>query len=384
MRRFLLHLLLGAVMLGVIGAVVVVAGVVPIKASSGHWRITEAFLQFAKRRSVSTWSMGTAVPPLDDRRLVLRGATHYEGGCRPCHGAPGADTWEPSETMTPVPPPLDARVDDWDREELFFIVKHGIKFTGMPAFPAVARDDEIWSVVAFLLALPGMTGRDYLQLAWGELASSTATDSAASLQAGDALVLCERCHGLAGEGRQGAFPSLAGQSPLYLASTLRAYASGARNSGIMQPIATELDSTMMRALAARFGRTGGDVLDRAVPPAGDPFPVTRTLVQGELPLSAPAVDPAAVERGRAIAHEGIPDRKVPACVQCHGPVGWARNPHYPALAGQYADYTVQQLELFRTGLRGGTEYSAIMQTIARVLEPTDMIAVARYYASLAR
>ena len=56
------------------------------------------------------------------------------------------------------------QVSRWNPEELLYLVKHGIKFTGMPAWTALQRDDEVWAVVAFLRALPGMDADDYARL----------------------------------------------------------------------------------------------------------------------------------------------------------------------------------------------------------------------------
>ena len=47
--------------------------------------------------------------------------------------------------------------------ELFWILKHGIKMAGMPAW-ADHSDDELWATVAFLRKLPGMTEPDYARL----------------------------------------------------------------------------------------------------------------------------------------------------------------------------------------------------------------------------
>ena len=55
--------------------------------------------------------------------------------------------------MLPPPPELSKAAKEWKDEELFWIVKHGIKYTGMPSWVAAERDDEVWSVVAFLKRL---------------------------------------------------------------------------------------------------------------------------------------------------------------------------------------------------------------------------------------
>jgi cytochrome c553 len=73
---------------------------------------------------------------------------------------------------------------------------------------------------------------------------------------------------------------------------------------------------------------------------------------------------------------------VPACAQCHGPGGGPRNPHYPVLAGQYAHYLIQQLELFKNGQRGGSPYAHLMREVAPRLTSEQIREVAQYYASL--
>ena len=156
----------------------------------------------------------------------------------------------------------------------------------------------------------------------------------------------------------GAFPKLAGQKPTYLEAALAAYVEGERESGIMATVATGLSDEAMAALALYYA---------GLPAGGAP--------------SAPP-DPAAVERGRRIAMEGVPERKVPACSDCHGPAPEEKNPHYPRLAGQYAPYLELQLELFSKGVRGGSAYAHLMQEVAPELEPEEMRDVAAFYASL--
>jgi cytochrome c553 len=354
-------------LLAVLGAgafLVVVSGIVPIKASSGHWPITEWLLQFAKSRSVATHTLGLETPALDDPSLVLKGATHYEIGCRPCHGNPDLQTPRIAQQMTPRPPYLPPRVPNWSPDELFYIVKHGIKFTGMPAWPAQQRDDEVWAMVAFLLRFPEISAEEYRRLATGGNAKVNS-----ELPMPDSLTLrdkpravtenCGRCHGVDDPG-MAAFPKLTGQRPAYLFAAMRAFASGERHSGIMEPIAAGLTIPDMRELA---------------------------LYYAGLPQISPRIprpqSPLAIERGQAIATGGIRSQRVPACVACHGPGTTPRNPIYPNLAGQYAEYLVLQLMLFKNQHRGGSPYARLMLPVAARLKPEQIRDVALYYASLA-
>jgi cytochrome c553 len=341
------------------------AGVVPIGASSGHWPVTRWLLDYAKARSVKTHSLGIASPPFDDPAMTLRGASHYESGCRPCHGAPGEPIPEVARRMAPSPPDLRQRVLRWEPEELFYVVANGIKFTGMPAWPARGRPDEVWAMVAFLLALPDLNAVEYRELALGETrdVSPPLPELAALGDPPEPVVRsCARCHGRDGMGRGDAFPTLAGQSPSYLAGALEDYASGRRASGIMRPIAAALEPADALRLADWYGRRMA----------------TRP---GALAHGPVAFQPAEPARGRAIAHQGLPERKVPSCVDCHGPGAGPRNPAYPALTGQHASYLELQLRLFRSGHRGGSELAAIMHEVVRGLDDADLAAVARYYGA---
>src|SRR5690606_5553106 len=88
LRKGLVRFAVFLALLGVGGFIVAVTGFVPIKASSGHWAITEWFLNFSSERSVSTHTLGMEEQPIDDPKLLLRGAGAFDMNCRPCHGFP--------------------------------------------------------------------------------------------------------------------------------------------------------------------------------------------------------------------------------------------------------------------------------------------------------
>jgi cytochrome c553 len=347
------------------GFVVMLSGVVSTRASAGHWAITEAFLQLGKRRSVATHAIGTKVPPLDDSSLALRGAGHYEIGCQPCHGSPALRQPRIAQHMLPPPPYLPQTVHRYEAAELFQLVKHGIKLTGMPAWPSQKRDDEVWAMVAFLRALPGMSAAEYRHLAHGPAAGPAEAEPMEQL-AQDHVTprtvteVCSRCHGSGGTGRGvGAFPKIAGQRPAYLLSTLTAYARGQRHSGIMEPIAAGLTRDELLAIAEYYSRLAPVPAHASAPPASD-----------------------LVAEGARIARDGVPERDIPACASCHGPGQPRPNPSYPVLAGQYAEYLRIQLELFKSDSRGGAAYRTVMHTVAHQLDAEHIEAVAAFYASL--
>jgi cytochrome c553 len=347
---------------GFAGALAIVGGLAPIKASSGHWPITAALLNFTMRRSVIVHSLPIQTPPLDDHALLLKGAGHYDIGCSPCHGSPALRQPVIALAMTPHPPELSKEIPKWRARELFYIVKHGVKFTGMPAWPAQERDDEVWAMVAFLRALPKLDAKQYSRLISGDAGASGGMSppgpSNVSRLVNDN---CSKCHGMDGAGRDSsAFPKIAGQNPNYFYLTMQAYARGRRNSGIMEPIAAVLPDQTMRDLARHYA-------ERKLPQTSE----------------SSSRNPATIARGKQIAEQGIPSQRVPICAECHGPgADRQKNPNYPELAGQYAEYLVLQLMLFKKQQRGGTANAHLMRRVAPGLTEEQMKDVARYYESL--
>nr|WP_284701011.1 c-type cytochrome [Rhodoplanes tepidamans] len=348
------------------------SGVYNVAASASHFGVTARLLAFIMRNSVETYAAGIEAPSnLDDAALAERGAGHFAGFCAPCHGAPGVPASVIAGQMLPAPPSYEEAVNSWQDHQLFWVVKHGLKYTGMPAWPAQSRDDEVWAVVAFARGLPGMTAEQYHRAtAAPEGPGGPASNPSARLIAREglaenAVAACARCHGVDGTGgAAGGVPTLAGQRRDYLVASLRDYANGTRPSGIMQPIATMLSEAQRRALAEYY----------AALPATPGEPRVETVAYDEADL---------LQRGGVIAAVGDPAAGTPACRACHGAAGRAETnlPGYPALAGQHRDYLEQQLKLWRAGTRGGT-HGQIMRAAARNLTDEQIRAVALYYARL--
>lgn len=355
--RWLRRGLLLAAGLGVLGFALAASGIIPLRASSGHWAVTEWVLRFGMKRSIATHSLTVKAPEnLADPALIRKGAAYYDFGCRSCHGAPGSPLPALAARMLPAPPRLSQRIQESDAEALFYVVKHGMKFTGMPAWPAAGRDDEVWPVVAFLLKYPELGASAYAELAGQpERAAALATPRTVPWVVAQK---CVSCHGADGAGRGGhAMPRLAGQRAEYLAEALTAFASGQRHSGMMAVAASGLSPSEIATAAGYY----------AALPA---------------PTSATAIDPAAIVRGARIAREGIPGARVPACIECHGADAPRGKPEFPLLAGQPAGYLRQQLELFHREARGGGAHATIMRPIAGRLTPGQMQDLAAFYASL--
>lgn len=347
------------VVLPVAGFLFAWSGLYSVAASRGHWAIVEWFLTFGMRNSVATHALPIEVPPLDEPNLVRLGAGHFHSGCAYCHGAIGIPINPIAKSMLPAPPDLSRAAREWKSNELFWIVKHGLKYTGMPAWVTQHRDDEVWAVVAFLRKLPQLDAKAYQELALDDvrLDGKSGQELASVESSPQASGACARCHGA---GRHGPgsnlVPILHGQSREYLIAALQSYADGARPSGIMQPIASDVSKNAMRELAGYY--------------AGLPQPP---------PAHREGGDPQSIERGRQLALVGSLRQGIPACETCHGS---AALPSYPRLSGQHAPYLVRQLQLWKRGVNTTSPLGAIMAPIAQRLSEQQIQDAAAYFASV--
>lgn len=367
MRIHLNSLFTAVVVLGVAGlcaaAVIIMAGWYNVAALDPHPAPITRFLHGALRQSVKNHAQGIKVPDLGDPALAGRAAGQFDAVCAECHGAPGVPRGQSGQAMYPQAPDLSATAHEWTAAELFWVIKYGIKLSGMPAWGPTHRDDEIWAFVALIRRLPDMTPEDYRRLAdaaWAADPDAIAGDAIARAGASfTGTTACARCHGVDGAGLPGGgIPRIAGLDAAYLETALDHFAIGLRRSGIMEPVARALTPGQRRAVAAHYAGAAA-----APPPA------------------RPAGDAALLELGRSIATAGRPDRAVPSCASCHGP-GRVLEPGVPAIAGQFADYMTLQFDLWRTGSRGAGPEGGIMQRLALVLSPREIEAVSLYYASL--
>ena len=151
-----------AIAVAIGAAVYLFAGFYDVAASTRTRGPIDQALERIRDASVSR--RATAKPPisLDDQQVIQAGARQFsELGCVKCHGAPGIRRDLFGRAMNPGPPGLKTLSED-DPAEVFWIVKNGIRMTGMPSFgTAGVADDQIWQVVAFVRKLQTISGNDY-------------------------------------------------------------------------------------------------------------------------------------------------------------------------------------------------------------------------------
>lgn len=144
-------------------AIVVYAGWYNISADQ-HLAPTYHVIDYALKRAVRQHASDVTVPPLDDPAKKNRGLALYREHCVRCHGAPGVAPEPFALGMTPAPAMLVHTAREWPPAQLYWVVKRGIKMTGMPAWEYRMSEDDLWAVVAFMLELPRLSPAQYRTL----------------------------------------------------------------------------------------------------------------------------------------------------------------------------------------------------------------------------
>ncbi|MFS8063683.1 MAG: c-type cytochrome [Luteimonas sp.] len=135
------------------------SGLYDIGADDAHTRPVAMALQAVREQSIDHHAAHIQVPALDDAAMVRRGAGNFEAMCSQCHTPPGEEQGELSRGLYPAPADLTHAVGNPAHQ--FWVIKHGIKASGMPAWGKSMDDASIWGMVAFLQRLPGMDAGQY-------------------------------------------------------------------------------------------------------------------------------------------------------------------------------------------------------------------------------
>ncbi|WP_172960960.1 c-type cytochrome [Oceaniglobus roseus] len=382
----------GVAVVGIVAFVsVVYFGAVNVSAKPPHWDVTAYVLHKTFKNSVDARADGTVPVDFSDPGRIALGAQHYENVCSKCHGGPGLGQNPIALSMRPRPQHLAAVVDEFSDKELYWILQNGVRFSAMPSWPTTKNQDEIWSVVAFLRALPEMSAEEYAdlvgpkgdapQMPYGSpgaladmdvgvkappldeyLYAAPATEWPDIAMTGVPVQRCAACHGTDGTGTitGGHAPNLTVQSAAYMKDALHAYATGQRKSGIMQVVAAGLSDDQITQLADYYA----GLPDKPTPPA--------------TPASAEQI-----ARGQEIAMAGIPESAVAPCFTCHEtPQTEGATLAVPHIAGQSAPFLRKQLVAFRGEGRGKSIAYNPMHHEANYLSDEDIISLAAYFSAL--
>lgn len=155
-----------AAVAAVAAALVVRGGWYDVSASTQHTPLVYALLETTLQHSVRRRAADIVAPAVDAAAVVARGAACFRDHCVACHGAPGVAPDAAALAMQPLAGPLQAVAARWRTRELYWITRHGIRMTGMPAWEYRLSDADLWAVVAFVERLPALS-----PAAWRDMAA---------------------------------------------------------------------------------------------------------------------------------------------------------------------------------------------------------------------
>lgn len=193
------------------------------------------------------------------------------------------------------------------------------------------------------------------------ISAETTTDAAPATVGEIASGVCAGCHNADGNSVIPMNPILAGQRAEYITKQLNDFkatesAPPKRNSPVMSSMVAALSPEDMKKLGEYYAK------------------------QKTIPSQVPADDEKLVATGKTLYHGGHIGHGVPACASCHGPTGSGIPPRYPALAGQHAEYTLTQLNLFNTGDRAND--NDVMHKVLTRMSGAEKRAVAVYISTM--
>lgn len=135
------------------------SGVYNFAADVPHTAVVRNLLEAMRERSIEIRVAGIQVPAIGEDTSIIRGAGNYDAMCVQCHRAPGMADTELSKDLYPSPPDLSKKAPD--AAHAFWVIKHGVKASGIPAWGKSMSDKDIWELAGFLQTLPQLDHAKY-------------------------------------------------------------------------------------------------------------------------------------------------------------------------------------------------------------------------------
>ncbi|NEX64921.1 c-type cytochrome [Noviherbaspirillum galbum] len=164
MKKLAIALLVLALAGAAVAAGIVYSGVVNVAATEPHLSVSYYVLHYAMRRSVIHHARDIQAPPLEDAARIGRGAVLYRQHCVQCHGGPGVAPEALGYGVRPVPTNLAEDERDWEAREVYWIIRHGVRLSAMPAWEYRLSEEEMWDLTAFVKQLSKVSPQDYMQM----------------------------------------------------------------------------------------------------------------------------------------------------------------------------------------------------------------------------
>jgi mono/diheme cytochrome c family protein len=158
--KFLAGFIAAFVLSALAAFLVIISGAYNVAATAPHSELERVIFSSTMRHSVEARA-GKQSREAWSEDQVRSGFEEYDNMCIICHAAPGKERSDIRKGLQPEPPNLAEAAKQWSSAELFWIIKNGVKMTGMPAFGPTHSDEKIWNIVGFVRRLPQTSAEEF-------------------------------------------------------------------------------------------------------------------------------------------------------------------------------------------------------------------------------
>jgi len=155
-RKVVLGVVLTLALLLLSGLVVTRLGLMPVSADGTHSRLEARIMPAVLRASIVRHASGETNPVQLNEDNLKTGVDTYKEMCARCHSTPEGEQSVYGQSFYPPAPQLPKGMAQYTDSQLFWLIKHGIRNTGMPAWGSMLSDEEIWQIVSLLKNSPDL------------------------------------------------------------------------------------------------------------------------------------------------------------------------------------------------------------------------------------
>jgi thiosulfate dehydrogenase len=150
MRKHVIAFLLGLLVLPFSILILALLGFLPVHATATPSDFEKSIARKVLHASIQRNISGTKNPLTASEEVLLSGLKMYRYNCAGCHGDYNQPSHWGTKNFYPRVPQFSQAASNLSAEEMFVVVKNGVRYSGMASWKGLISDTEIWRIVTFL------------------------------------------------------------------------------------------------------------------------------------------------------------------------------------------------------------------------------------------
>ena len=170
MGKFLLGVVFTIVLLLLVAIGAALLGMLPTRANTSPSKLESQIAMSALDNSVERHAPRANNPIHATDENLITGVKIYTMNCAMCHGGVDKHPAQLAESLYPPPPNLMTDPDDDPEWHIYYVIKNGVRYSGMPAWDKSLSTDDIWKVTAFLSRVEKLSPavQDFIKTSTGQ------------------------------------------------------------------------------------------------------------------------------------------------------------------------------------------------------------------------